>query len=168
MTCANDGVWVSHDWYMYLFLIFLSKFYFCLISEFKQIYFNINVHAMSTIILLFTKTRPFLVHNLFLLFIIFNSSTIYISYRMLSYEGREGEIKYRKKSSKKNLKHINLFDMRNRMWGSSFVGMWNVLFSSRYQISWFLGHLEVRIWFKNSSFQPDLSIYRRREYFDTI
>jgi hypothetical protein len=40
--------------------------------------------------------------------------------------------------------------------------------TSRYQISWFLGHLEVRIWFKNSSFQPDLSIYRRREYFDTI
>ena len=32
-----------------------------------------------------------------------------------SYEGREGEIKYRKKSSKKNLKHISLFDMRNRM-----------------------------------------------------
>ena len=38
---------------------------------------------MRTIVLLFTKTCPFLVHNLFLLFIIFSSITLYISYRML-------------------------------------------------------------------------------------
>jgi len=38
---------------------------------------------MRAIVLLFTKTCPFLVHNLFLLFIIFNSITLYICYWML-------------------------------------------------------------------------------------